>query len=1758
MTHLRQPPPYYQAVAHATGSRYAAWMRLILFACLPAIFPLPPMNANVVTIQAHGESLRLEPAPASNGNSLIFTTYDGEPGDPLTVIDGDTTTGSNEVRSESEGSTNYLTDYLFVDTAGAIAEYGTLALTITGSDNDGNDVFDFHQLAFDGNLEFSGATDPDFNAGGFVFSVAIDGSVARTAGNLAGTYGGTASLSFYSTTFSGIKEIVRMIGTGAYTPADSGQIGLALSHNLIGGGAPILEGSALFTIIDAENLQVGPSTLDDGANASVNMEGFTLTRTNDTYRASITLDDGNPETPWADFLSYRLEIVDANDWDGDGIPDLTDPNHQPIMEDASFTIAENAIPGFPIGILAATDPDPGSGLLYSIISEEPSNGGGASAESTSTNFEIDPESGWISVTEGADLNNQVNPTWFLTVQVADSGGLEGTATVTINIADQNEVPSVLAATFSIAENSPSETPVGTVEANHPTSVEALVFSIAVGDPDALFSIGPANGEIIASGDLDHETGPTFVLIVKATDATGLSGAAVVRIIVTDVNETPHMDDAEFSIAENAPGGEILGSITAVDPDDNDELSYAITAEAPASGSSTSGDIGAGNFTIDASNGRISVAPGADLDYESAPAWILTVRATDSGSLNTTAAVAIDLVDQNEPPVMAEAAFTIGENAPGGATVGTISALDYDDGEVIYYTITAQAPAEGGGSVEGALEPKFKIGKRSGQISVLEGAILDFETIPAWILNVRATDLGGLHTTAAVAVDLANRNEPPTVESTAFTVDENAAPHTSIGNVTAGDPDMSDVLAFSIGSGSGDPDGLFAIDEESGEITVIGVLDHEAGAELVLTVKATDTSGLEGTAFATITVTDLNEPPVMTDASFSIGENAPGGATLGTITALDPDDGEVLSYAITAQSPAEGNSSVEGALEPKFEIDEASGRISVLEGAILDFEAIPAWILTVRATDSGGLNTTATVFADLANRNEPPTVEITAFTVDENAAPHTSVGNVAAGDPDMSDVLAFSIDSGDPDGLFAIDEESGEITVIGSLDHEAGAERLLAIKATDPSGLEGTASATITVTDLNEPPVMADASFSIGENAPSGATLGTITALDTDNGEVLSYAITAQSPAEGNGRVEGALEPKFEIEEANGRISVLEGAILDFEAIPAWILTVRAIDSGGLNDEATVTIDLIDRNDPPTVENTAFVLPENAVAGTLVGTVTGIDPDASDSLSYAIDSGDPDNLFSISPENGDIVVISNLDHETGPSHLLTVISTDRYGLSATAYAAITVEDVNEPPVLNDAAFSIGEDAPGRALIGAVTAVDPDNGEVHRYTITREAAVGSSIAGESGPDQFDIGEASGTISVAEGSGLNFESTPAWILSVQALDSGGMVATATVTVNLTDENYPPIVLSSGKSGDEDTEISFDPADFINAFNDEDANASLTAIRLLSVPANGILTLQTVPMEIGTADFGNLVFSPIEHWHGESGFLWTGSDGTIHSSSAATMVITVNPVNDPPQINLPGPIETTTETDTSLTGIQVSDIDSGNESVTLTLSVDHGKLRLGPQATAITEEGIPGGESGAPILVLKNTIAGLNEILSGNPGLIHAGNLNFVGVETLSASLSDNGHTGAGEQQTATAEWVITVTGGTTHDWRNDHFDLEDLRDPGKESTVWGLSANPDGDPFPNLIESFMDLDPNTPDTAETPALDAVGGVLFLTYRRAKTADPSDGIIEWSADLKTWSHQGVTENIIGDLGTAVLIQASIPEVPTSAVIYLRLKVNP
>jgi serralysin len=147
------------------------------------------------------------------------------------------------------------------------------------------------------------------------------------------------------------------------------------------------------------------------------------------------------------------------------------------------------------------------------------------------------------------------------------------------------------------------------------------------------------------------------------------------------------------------------------------------------------------------------------------------------------------------------------------------------------------------------------------------------------------------------------------------------------------------------------------------------------------------------------------------------------------------------------------------------------------------------------------------------------------------------------------------------------------------------------------------------------------------------------------------------------------------------------------------------------------------------------IPENAPAGTLVGTVTGHDPNAGDTLRYSL-LDNAGGRFTINAVTGAVVVASGavLDYEQQRSFNITVAVTDSHGLSLTKAATVALQDVVE--------------SGGSQTLTGTTAADVLNATSDSDFVVNGLAGNDQITTRGGNDTITGGAGNDTISAGAG--------------------------------------------------------------------------------------------------------------------------------------------------------------------------------------------------------------------------------------------------------------------------------------------------------------------------------------------------------------------------------------------------------------------------
>ncbi|MCY3913922.1 MAG: cadherin domain-containing protein [Chloroflexi bacterium] len=599
---------------------------------------------------------------------------------------------------------------------------------------------------------------------------------------------------------------------------------------------------------------------------------------------------------------------------------------------------------------------------------------------------------------------------------------------------------------------------------------------------------------------------------------------------------------------------------------------------------------------------------------------------------------------NVPPAFAEgetATRSVDENTATGQDIGApVTATDADEGDVVTYAL---------GGTDAA---SFDLDTATGQLQT--SAALDYEAQAEYEVIITASDNHGDSSSITVTITVGDLVDSPPAPA-------NLAP----GTVTASTVPLSwdavtgaakyrvEYRVTDAETWTTDDETLTTATHTVDELYCGTAYEFQVSTYGDGTTHTAEWSAPTGTVAAG---TSACPAPVFGEETyaFSVAEDVATDADVGTITATITG-GPAVTYAITAGNTA-------GA----FAIDSASGELTVAKA--LDYETTASYALTVTAS-YGASTATVAVAITITNVVEPPVFGATsyAFTVAEDAAISSTIGTVAATDPEGGTVIYFDITAGDDDNLFAVDALAGRLVVAVPLDYESTASHTLTVRASTPKGATTTVTVTVTVTDVAEPPVFGATSyaFSVAGDAAVEAVVGTVTATVRANGAV-SYAITA-------GDENGA----FAIDDETGELTV--ASALDYGTTASYALTVTA--SHGVS---TTTVPVAVTITAPTPvfakASYAFGVAEDAAVGTAVGTVAATVVGSS-AIAHTITAGNTGDAFAIAGAGGQLSVAAALDAETAATYTLTVqasVGTGDDVKTATTTVTLTVQGAPPAP------------------------------------------------------------------------------------------------------------------------------------------------------------------------------------------------------------------------------------------------------------------------------------------------------------------------------------------------------------------------------------------------------------------------------------------------------------------------------------------------
>lgn len=1059
------------------------------------------------------------------------------------------------------------------------------------------------------------------------------------------------------------------------------------------------------------------------------------------------------------------------------------------------SVAENSNNAFIHQVTMKDNSDTPQAITFEIVAVE---SGSSGCSITSSDIDLSSSTGalrlagQIDYEECASFSVQVRGRVSATVQSTP-------CTIAIAVLNENERPTLSTAVpeLKVEEKSAVGTTIGTpLVATDPDAGQELKYSITSGNSANLFKIGSCSGQLLVNDN--SMLAGTYTLGIQVADdfSPPLSDSLVVEVVVTNVNDAPRiMEDREtvaFTIDENSPKGTPLSpSILSAVDEDGDDLTWGFTASGNERGA----------YAIDPDSGIISVADPTYLNFERPGDWprVIEIKVSDSLGLEDRITVPVTIRDANDDPVVVNAAMAVDELSADGTSVGTVEATDEDSGlagELVYSIVSDPSGF-------------FRIDSNSGEIfvSAAGGGLLDHEDQDSYSLTVEVSDKapGSSAVQATVTVAIRDVNEAPVLGDVSVGVDEEILGVTVVNSVSATDPDGDNVF-FSL---TGGDVSLFTIDATSGKIQALGSLDFETSQSHSLTVTGTDNGSppLTATCTVTISVNDNNEPPKVNPGQiFSVNElTTSADGTIGTVAITDPDGaGSAGDFSFTIDNDDK---------EPGLLAINDNGELSVAAGKSPDYERNSILQPTITVFDNvGGFNSSATISVQVLDVSESPEIVVgQKLSVPQNSPAGSSLGAVLAADEDAGDVLSYKFMDGgsevdtisfpSPSITFALNSTTGEVTVVGSptTTHDAYTATVL---VRDVDGNTDSTTVSLAVADTNSRPTFVTPlpTCYVEENSPVGSQVCTFSCndLDISNGEdqTLTMSIDFVEPA--------TLSPPFSLTPSATSAKVMTASAIDYESLKQIVgsdpveytvhLACRDDGPGLLGAVATLTVEVLDVNDPPEIVNTTrpgiqrFYVTENNPAGASLDPGFAVEDPDLDIITWSLAATTANGLshpFSIDAASGIVSVDSSLDFEDRARYEVEVTATDPEGASSTITMEVEVENVNEAPSATDASATIPEDAAVGTSVVTIEATDEDYNQVLSYTIT------------SGNDDGVFMMAGPDIRLAKA--VDFETKDSYTLAIEVSDGAASTsATATVTIS----NVNDAVIASISASDHKTD--------------------------------------------------------------------------------------------------------------------------------------------------------------------------------------------------------------------------------------------------------------------------------------------------------------------------------------------------------------------
>ena len=533
---------------------------------------------------------------------------------------------------------------------------------------------------------------------------------------------------------------------------------------------------------------------------------------------------------------------------------ITPVNDAPIANNDTATVAEGGTLNVAAPGVLANDTDPDSPTLTAILVSGPAH---------ASSFTLNSNGSYVYVHDGSETTSD-----SFTYKANDGSLDSNVATVSITVTPVNDPPTANNDSYTVNEGGTLSVAAPGVLGNDTDPDSPTLTAVLVSGPAhaSSFTLN-ANGSFTYVHDGSETTSDSFTY--RANDGSLNSNIATVSITVNPVNDPPvAANDGPYSVLE---GGTLNVAAPGVLGNDTDPDSPTLTAVL------VSGPAHAASFSLNADGSFTYIHDGSETTSDS-----FTYKASDGSLFSNVATVSIAVTPVNYAPDANNDSY--GVNEGGTLTIAAPGVLgnDTDPDSPTLTAVLVTGPAHAA---------SFTLNADGSFNYVHDGSETTSDSF-----TYKASDGSLFSNVATVSITVTPVNDPPVANDDTYAVNEGGTLNMAAPGVLANDTDPdSPTLTAVLVSGPAHA-ASFALNSDG---SFSYVHDGSETTSDTFTYKANDGSLDSNVATVTITITAVNDAPVVTaGGTLTFTEGDPATVIDNTITISDSDSPNLASATVT--------------------------------------------------------------------------------------------------------------------------------------------------------------------------------------------------------------------------------------------------------------------------------------------------------------------------------------------------------------------------------------------------------------------------------------------------------------------------------------------------------------------------------------------------------------------------------------------------------------------------------------------------------------------------------------------------------------------------------------------------------------------------------------------------------------------------------------------------------------------------------------------